>query len=86
MLNGERAAATPANGGRLGRIGRYPVRWHTALLTAWTALWFLVAERHGAVSWHYLRTGEELLFSQVPGGGLALYANHPELQIGRSVS
>ncbi|MFE1754118.1 hypothetical protein [Streptomyces anandii] len=82
MLNGERAVATPRDGGRLGRIGRYPVRWHTALLTAWTALWFLVAERHGAVSWHYLRTGEELLFSQVPGGGLALYANHPELQIG----
>ncbi|MEU7054687.1 hypothetical protein [Streptomyces sp. NPDC046197] len=58
------------------------MRWHNALLTAWTAAWFFVAERHGAVSWHYLRTGEELLFSQVPGGGLALYANHPELQIG----
>jgi hypothetical protein len=34
------------------------------------------------VSWHYLRTGQQLLFNQVPGGGLALYANHPELQIG----
>ncbi|MEU0835319.1 hypothetical protein [Streptomyces sp. NPDC005969] len=58
------------------------MRWHTALLTVWTALWFVVADRHGAVSWHYLRTGEELLFGEIPGGGLGLYANHPELQIG----
>ncbi|MGW5199152.1 hypothetical protein [Streptomyces spiralis] len=79
MRNGERAA-TPRHGARIGR--RPVVRWHTALLTVWTAAWFLVAERHGAVSWHYLRTGEELLFGQVPGGGLALYAHHPELQIG----
>ncbi|WP_037862308.1 hypothetical protein [Streptomyces sp. NRRL S-340] len=82
MRNGERAAGTAGGGGRLGRIGRYPLRRHTALLTGWTVLWFLVAERHGAVSWHYLRSGEELLFNQVPGGGLALYAHHPELQIG----
>jgi hypothetical protein len=64
------------------RIGRYPVRWHIVLLTLWTAAWFVVAERHAAISWHYLRTGEQLLLNQVPGGGLALYANHPELQIG----
>ncbi|MEV7686697.1 hypothetical protein ACFW1F_26335 [Streptomyces bungoensis] len=64
------------------RIGRYPVRWHIVLLALWTAGWFVVAERHGAVSWHYLRTGQRLLFEQMPGGGLALYANHPELQIG----
>ncbi|MGW4562862.1 hypothetical protein ACWEN3_10775 [Streptomyces sp. NPDC004561] len=64
------------------RNGRFPVRWHIVLLTVWTALWFVVAERHAAVSWHYLRTGEELLFGQQSGGGLALYANHPQLQIG----
>ncbi|MGW1909960.1 hypothetical protein ACWCQS_04110 [Streptomyces sp. NPDC002076] len=64
------------------RIGRYPVRWHIVLLTLWTAVWFVVAERHAAVSWHYLRQGEQLLFGQASGGGLALYANHPELQIG----
>ncbi|MFI6358045.1 hypothetical protein ACIBJF_36710 [Streptomyces sp. NPDC050743] len=64
------------------RIGRYPVRWHIVLLTLWTTVWFLVAERHAAVSWHYLRQGEQLLFGQASGGGLALYANHPELQIG----
>ncbi|MGJ5754145.1 hypothetical protein FB563_2299 [Streptomyces puniciscabiei] len=64
------------------RIGRYPVRWHIVLLTLWTAIWFVVAERHAAVSWHYLREGEQLLFGQASGGGLALYANHPDLQIG----
>ncbi|MFF9244125.1 hypothetical protein ACF1AY_34390 [Streptomyces sp. NPDC014776] len=68
--------------GRMVRIGRYPVRWHIVLLTLWTAVWFVVAERHGSVSWHYLRQGQELLFGQQSGGGLALYANHPELQIG----
>lgn len=64
------------------RIGPYPVRWHIVLLTLWTTAWFVVAERHAAVSWHYLRQGEQLLFGQASGGGLALYANHPELQIG----
>ncbi|MFF7240902.1 hypothetical protein [Streptomyces collinus] len=64
------------------RFGRYPVRWHIVLLTLWTVVWFAVAERHAAVSWHYLRQGEQLLFGQANGGGLALYANHPELQIG----
>lgn len=82
MRNAETAGAVSRDTTRIGRIGRYPVRWHHALLTLWTVVWFFVAERHGAVSWHYLKTGEELLFSQVPGGGLALYANHPELQIG----
>ncbi|GHE15764.1 hypothetical protein [Streptomyces alanosinicus] len=64
------------------RIGRNPVRWHIVLLTLWTAVWFVVAERHSAISWHYLRTGQQLLFGQASGGGLALYANHPDLQIG----
>ncbi|MFB7114546.1 hypothetical protein [Streptomyces sp. NPDC056291] len=82
MRNADTAADAPRTGAWLGRLGRHPVRWHTALLTVWTALWFVVAERHGAVSWHYLRTGEELLFGEIPGGGLGLYANHPELQIG----
>jgi hypothetical protein len=77
----ETAGAVPSDEKRIGRIGRYPVRWHNVLLALWTAVWFLVAERHEAVSWHYLRTGQQLLFG-APGGGLALYANHPELQIG----
>lgn len=82
MRNAETADAVSRDRTRIGRIGPYPLRWHHALLTLWTMVWFFIAERHGAVSWHYLKTGEELLFSQVPGGGLALYANHPELQIG----
>lgn len=75
-------AAVPGDGARVGRIGRYPVRWHNVLLALWTVAWFFVAERHGAVSWHYLVQGQQLLFQQIPGGGLALYANHPDLQIG----
>ncbi|MFF8769860.1 hypothetical protein [Kitasatospora sp. NPDC015120] len=59
-----------------------PVRRHHVLLLAWTVLWFLLVEPSGGFSWHYLRQGEELLFSDRPDGGLALYAHHPELQIG----
>jgi hypothetical protein len=66
----------------VGRIGRSPLRWHHVLLTVWTVAWFFIATRHGGISWHYLKKGEELLFGQMGGGGLALYANHPELQIG----
>nr|WP_243639422.1 hypothetical protein [Streptacidiphilus pinicola] len=59
-----------------------PVRRHHALLVAWTALWFVLVVPRGGVSWHYLREGEQLLFGSEAGGGLSLYANHPELQIG----
>lgn len=65
-----------------GRIAGLPVRRHHVLLVAWTVLWFLLVEPSGGVSWHYLRQGEQLLFDQQPGGGLSLYAHHPELQIG----
>ncbi len=66
-----------------GRGGLYPrVRRHHVLLTLWAVAWFLMVSRHGGVSWHYVRSGEQLLFGSVPGGGLALYANHPELQMG----
>lgn len=82
MPNRRTASAAPGGGERFGWAKRLPVRRHTMLLAVWTAGWFVVAERHEAVSWHYLRTGQQLLFNQIPGGGLALYANHPELQIG----
>ncbi|MEV6979198.1 hypothetical protein [Kitasatospora sp. NPDC093806] len=59
-----------------------PVRRHHVLLIAWTVLWFLLVEPSGGFSWHYLRQGEQLLFSDRPDGGLSLYAHHPELQIG----
>ncbi|WP_280697895.1 hypothetical protein [Kitasatospora sp. GP82] len=58
------------------------IRRHHILLAAWTALWFLIVEPSGGVSWHYLRQGEQLLFGGDSGGGLSLYAHHPELQIG----
>lgn len=59
-------------------------RMHLVLLTAWTVLWFAVVERHGGFSWHYLRTGGELLYAgrHRPDGGLNLYAHHPDLQMG----
>ncbi|MDJ0346252.1 hypothetical protein QMK19_38055 [Streptomyces sp. H10-C2] len=63
-------------------MGRWPVRRHTSALALWTVCWFVVAARNGGVSWHYLKTGGELLTGAEPGGGLAIYANHPELQIG----
>jgi hypothetical protein len=65
-----------------GRPRRWPVRSHIVVLAVWTVVWFLIAERHGGISWHYLRTGGELLVEGQPGGGLGIYANHPELQIG----
>lgn len=73
---------TPGHLLHSGRIGRLPLRWHHLVLAAWTALWIPAAELHEAISWHYFRTGEQLLFNGTPGGGLALYAHHPELQIG----
>lgn len=82
VRNAGTAASAAQDAAHIGRIGLGPVRWHHILLTLWTACWFFVASRHGGVSWHYLKTGEELLFGQIGGGGLALYANHPDLQIG----
>ncbi|MFG2527883.1 hypothetical protein [Streptomyces sp. NPDC048516] len=58
---------------------------HLILLTAWAVLWFVVVEPHGGFSWHYLRTGGELIYQGDAGdgsGGLNLYAHHPELQMG----
>ncbi|MFF4216589.1 hypothetical protein [Streptomyces nondiastaticus] len=58
---------------------------HLLLLTAWTVLWFAVVEPNGGFSWHYLRTGGELIYQGASGdgtGGLNLYAHHPELQMG----
>ncbi|MFE9422595.1 hypothetical protein ACFYNO_06495 [Kitasatospora sp. NPDC006697] len=69
-------------GSDTGRIWVLPVRRHHALLFAWTVLWFVIVEPSGGFSWHYLREGEQLLFTKQGGGGLSLYAHHPELQIG----
>ncbi|MBC2878526.1 MULTISPECIES: hypothetical protein [Streptomyces] len=65
------------------RIPELSTRTHLLLLTAWAALWFVVVEPSGGFSWHYLRTGGELIYDGSSGdGGLNLYARHPELQMG----
>ncbi|MEU6389430.1 hypothetical protein [Streptomyces sp. NPDC046939] len=65
-----------------GRISRIPPLWQYLVVAGWAAVWIPTAELHPAISWHYFRTGEQLLVDGAPGGGLALYASHPELQIG----
>ena len=59
-------------------------RMHLVLLAAWTVLRFAVVEPNGGFSWHYLRTGAELIYGGAgrADGGLNLYAHHPELQMG----
>lgn len=65
------------------RVPEISTRMHLLLLTAWTVLWFAVVEPNGGFSWHYLRTGGELIYDGGDGtGGLNLYAHHPELQMG----
>ncbi|MET8622260.1 hypothetical protein ABZW30_00595 [Kitasatospora sp. NPDC004669] len=76
------AQATTDYEAATGRIAGLPLRRHHVLLTAWTILWFFLVEPSGGFSWHYLRQGEQLLFSHQADGGLSLYAHHPELQIG----
>ncbi|MFF1791760.1 hypothetical protein ACFVX9_35560 [Kitasatospora sp. NPDC058243] len=82
-MRGSRTARTATDyESATGRIAGLPLRRHHVLLVAWTVLWFFLVEPSGGFSWHYLRQGEQLLFSDHPDGGLALYAHHPELQIG----
>jgi hypothetical protein len=51
------------------------------LLWMWTALWAAGHAASFGYSWHYFAEGSRLLFG-APGGGLDLYATHPQLQIG----
>ena len=63
-----------------GRVGRRRL-W--VVLVAWTLGWSLLAARGGGYSWHYFAQGADLLINPgVNGGGLHLYAVHPDLQIG----
>lgn len=58
------------------------------LLAFWTLGWYLMVERHGGQSWQYFVNGSRWLFgtnltgAPGDGGGLHLYADHPDLQIG----
>jgi hypothetical protein len=66
--------------------GRHGRRRDVALwlvVTAWAAAWGWARARPSGISWHFFATGADLLVNpDVPGGGLHLYAAHPELQIG----
>ena len=57
-----------------------------AMLALWTIPWALYFGVKGGFSWHYFVQGSTLLFHGAapgqPAGGLDLYANYPQLQIG----
>jgi hypothetical protein len=61
-------------------------RRRLTLLSGWALLWLVILAVHGGYSWHYFTQGSALLFSGAsagaPAGGLHLYANYPQLQIG----
>jgi hypothetical protein len=84
---GTTGAATrePATHARLSAYwGRY---WHLLVLGCWTAGWFAVLSPRGGIAWHFFTHGGALLFQGAPRGGalpggLHLYANYPQLQIG----
>lgn len=64
-----------------------PLRWRRyGLLAGWSFLWFLIFNRRGGYSWHYFVQGSTLLFHGAapgqPQGGLHVYSNYPQLQIG----
>lgn len=61
------------------------LRW--LLLGVWAALCSAVLAHPGGYSWHYFADGARLLFGQHPAGltaagGLHLYVNYPQFQIG----
>jgi hypothetical protein len=56
------------------------------VLGCWTLACFARFARHGGTAWHFFTTGSTLLFGSTGAaalpGGLHLYANYPQLQIG----
>ena len=76
--------------------GHWSRRWHLWILALWTLICFVHFARNGGVAWHFFTQGSALLFGGPPGarsvpgaahtgalpGGLHLYANYPQLQIG----
>lgn len=81
----EPAGGSPRPGARLAASwGRY---WYLVVLGCWTLAWFVHFARNGGMAWHFFTTGSTLLFDGAPNpralpGGLHLYANYPQLQIG----
>jgi hypothetical protein len=61
--------------------------WYLVVLGCWTLAWFVDLSRRGGIAWHFFTAGSTLLFDGAPKprtlpGGLHLYANYPQLQIG----
>jgi len=72
-----------ADGGPGAWFTRY---WHWVLLSLWTVAWSIDMAGGGGIAWVFVRSGTAALFGE-PGsfrapGGLHLYANNPDLQIG----
>ncbi|MBR7830642.1 hypothetical protein KDK95_30350 [Actinospica sp. MGRD01-02] len=76
-------AGPPAGAGEEGGRSR---RRRLAILAVWSGVWALYFSVTGGFSWHYFVQGSTLLFHGAqpgqPAGGLDLYANYPQLQIG----
>lgn len=67
--------------------GRLLFRRPMTVLTAWTAVWFMILARHGGIAWIFFVKGSSLLFTGHFGGhsrpgGMHVYASYPGLQIG----
>jgi hypothetical protein len=72
---------------RSGLARRLAGNWHLLALSGWTAAWFAILAPRGGIAWKFFTGGSELLFGTSrggvpPGGGLHVYASHPQLQIG----
>ena len=66
---------------------RVASNWHWLVLGGWTLAWFAILAPSGGIAWKFFTEGSRLLFGPslggLPrGGGLHLYASHPQLQIG----
>ena len=77
-LDGPRPrSARPQSGWpRPGRLWPWAVLWPWALLSS------LLHARGAGVSWHFFADGGRLLLGGGTGGGLHVYAAHPQYQIG----
>jgi hypothetical protein len=63
------------------------LRWRYLVLGLWALVCFLTRGSVDGGDWHYFASGSDLLFGRHPAGmpypgGLHLYANYPEYQIG----
>ena len=68
-------------------VARVASNWHWLVLGGWTLAWFAILAPGGGIAWKFFTEGSRLLFGpslgRLPrGGGLHLYASHPQLQIG----